>query len=106
MNQKKDIMDQILGAKDEELSSDTRELDCLIYRSDGTGGTPDTDMAKQHTGKSWKVTKEDVSVEVWESKAKIKFRVASGKYKSMSIKKIASIAVDAILNELKREDRE
>lgn len=109
MDEKKDIMGKILGADDTEFSGKTRELDCLIYRSgikdkgdndeilgNGVEGVPE---------RSWKISRENVSVEVWEGKAKIRLKVGTGKYKSMSMKRIASIAVDAILAELKREDQ-
>jgi hypothetical protein len=102
MNQKKDIMGKILsgdGGQDKNL---TRELDCLIYRSesidaenDGFTG-PDTD--------SWKVIRDNVSVQVWEKEGRIRLRVSLGKSRPLSMKQIAGIAVDAILNELKKED--
>ena len=102
MNKKKDIMDHILAGKDDEFASKTRELDCLIYRSDGDGteSKPTTRQPRD----SWKISKENVSVEIWEGKAKIKVKVSAGKYKNMSMKRIASIMVDAILKELKREE--
>ncbi|WP_027362402.1 hypothetical protein [Desulfospira joergensenii] len=110
MNEKKDIMGKILGADDKEFAAKTRELDCLIYRS-GTGGKEEGEEnldigIEGMTEKSWKISKENVSVEVWEGKAKIRLKVGTGKYKTMSMKRIASIAVDAILEELKREDQE
>ncbi len=102
MNQKKDIMGKILSGKGGEDKDLTRELDCLIYRSgsmdeenDSFSG-PDTD--------SWKVTRDNVSVQVWENKGRTRLRVSLGKSRRVSMKQIVGIAVDAILKELKKED--
>jgi len=99
MVEKKDIMDSILGHDDQEFAGRTRELGCLIYRSDGG-------MKKKVTGlveKSWKVSRDNVSVEIWDSKAKINVKVSPGTGPNISMKRIASIVVDAILEELKKE---
>mgnify|MGYP001550533404 CR=1 FL=1 len=107
MDDKKDIMGEILGADDAEFAGKTRELDCLIYRSgNGDSVDPSPDMDGSPSEKSWKISKDNVSVEVWEGKAKIRLKVGTGKYKTISMKRIASIAVNAILEELKREDQE
>lgn len=102
MNQKKDIMGRILAGNDEGLEGRTRALDCLIYRSES--GDPEDTPFFGPSEDSWKVSKDNVSVEVWESKAKIRMRVSLGKNRQVSMKRIASIAVDAILKELKKED--
>jgi hypothetical protein len=93
-------MDSILGHDDQEFSGRTRELDCLIYRSDGR------QKKKKILGpaeKSWKISKDNVAVEIWESKAKINVKVSPGTGPNISMKRIASIVVDAILEELKKE---
>jgi hypothetical protein len=100
MNRKKDIMDQILTGSDGTFSRRTRELDCLIYRSD------DGEIAESSpppTG-SWKVSKGNISVEIWEGKAKIKVKFSQGIRSDISMERIASIAVDAISRELKKEE--
>ncbi len=102
MNQKKDIMGQILSGDDEAGKGPPRELDCLIYRS--VSGEPEDEAFHEPSKGSWKVSKDNVSVEVWESTAKIRMRVSLGKNRQVSMKRIASIAVDAILKELKKED--
>lgn len=99
MSRKKDIMGRILSGNDEGNDRQTRELDCLIYR----GEPGDTDEAPL-SDKSWKVSKENVSVEIWERQAKIRMRVSLGKNRRMSMKRLASIAVDAILKELEKEE--
>lgn len=99
MPKKKDIMDNILEGQGNDAESRIKELDCLIYKND-------SDLENKISEKKaeiWQVSKENVSVQVWEGKAKIKIRVSPGK-KNISMKKIASIAVDAILEELKKED--
>jgi hypothetical protein len=102
MNSKKDIMGEILAGNDRENEDLTRELDCLIYKSEtrDPGGEPFFGPTED----SWKVSRENVSVQVWETKGKIRLRVSLGKGRQVSMKKIANIAVDAILNELKKED--
>lgn len=102
MNQKKDIMGKILSGDGGQEKDLTRELDCLIYRSESIDAEndvftgPDTD--------SWKVIRDNVSVQVWEKEGRIRLRVSLGKSRPISMKQIAGIAVDAILNELKKED--
>lgn len=102
MAEKKDIMDSILGADDEEFTGKTRELDCLIYRND----VPDVkspETCDSSSPSSWKISRGPVTVETWEGKAKIKIKVASGAASHMSMKRIASIAVDAIMAEIEKE---
>lgn len=49
------------------------------------------------------VLKKNVSVLVWESKVRIKLNVSSGKNKQISMTRIAGVAVNAILEGLKKE---
>jgi hypothetical protein len=100
MTEKKDIMESILGDNDDGLANKSRELDCLIYRNEN--GTTDGKEVHQDEN-SWKISKDNVSVEIWEGKAKINVRVAPGTGSNISMKRIASIVVDAILDELKKE---
>ena len=97
---KKNVMDSILSDKDESLSNKTRELDCLIYRNDAA---MQKEGAVSHTEESWKIVKENVSIEIWEGPSKINVRVSPGIGLNIPIKKIASLVVDAILKELKKE---
>lgn len=101
MADKKDVMDSILGGDGGEFAGDTQELDCLIYRQ----GEPaaDSGETEQTAPSSWKVSKGPVTVETWEGKAKIRIKVAAGTAGSMSMKRIASIAVDAIMAEIEKE---
>jgi hypothetical protein len=101
MNKKKDIMDSILEGQGEESFARIRELDCLIYKTDSSG---QDDLSENSDIKIWQASKENVSVQVWEGKAKIKVKVSPGKKENISMKRIAKIAVDAILGELKKED--
>ncbi|MCP4717848.1 MAG: hypothetical protein GY860_00190 [Desulfobacteraceae bacterium] len=100
MTKKKDIMDSILGHDDKEFANKTRELDCLIYRHiDGI----DKERLVDRPEESWKISKDNVSVEIWEGKANVHVRVAPETGPPISMKRIASIVVDAILKELKKE---
>ena len=104
MTDKKDIMDSILGADDQEFAGKTRELDCLIYRKDTEADT-DAEQGgdRSLSPSSWKVSKGPVTVETWDGKAKINIKVASGLARHMSMKRIASIVVDAIMAEIEKE---
>jgi hypothetical protein len=103
MSQKKDIMGKILACEDGEDEDLTRELDCLIYRSE-TGDFKDEVSTSGPPPDSWKVIRDNVSVQVWETSGRIRLRVSLGKSRRISMKQIASIAVDAIIQELKKEE--
>ncbi|OGR15432.1 MAG: hypothetical protein A2097_02195 [Desulfobacula sp. GWF2_41_7] len=98
MNKKKDIMDNILVGHGDEFASRVEELNCLIYKSGHES------MDEDREGRVWQASKDNVSVQVWESKAKIKVNVSSLNKKTISMKRIADVAVNAILEELKKED--
>jgi len=101
---KKDIMTSILDDNDEEFAGRNRELDCLIYRRDDGMkkiGKPDHKTGQEEN--SWKIEKGNVAVEVCQGKAKINVRVTPGTGPTISMKRIASIIVDAILEEMKKE---
>lgn len=99
MTKKEDIIESILGTDDKEFETRTRELDCLIYKA----GSFDPETEKNIPA-SWKITKENVSVQIWEGRAKIKIKVASKENTpEVSIQRLAVIAVDAIMAELKKE---
>ncbi|HCY84956.1 MAG TPA: hypothetical protein DHV36_07450 [Desulfobacteraceae bacterium] len=113
MGKKKDVMGSILGADDKEFESRTREVDCFIYRT----GVPGPDKSKPDTSEpdrtdapdasgrqtSWKASRGSVSVEIWEGRAKIRIKVGSDASGKVSMKRLASIAVDAIMAELEKE---
>ncbi|MDD9303953.1 MAG: hypothetical protein HUK40_17050 [Desulfobacter sp.] len=101
MAKKKDVMESILGADDKEFESSTRELDCLIYRTGNQASKKE--VVEPASPASWKASKGNVSVEIWEGKAKIKIKVGSGEATHVSMRKLASIAVDAIMAELEKE---
>jgi len=102
MSKKKDVIDSILGADQKEFECETRELDCLIYR--GEDKDKDAQPGDPESPASWKVSRENASVEIWEGKAKIKIKVTSGENtKKVPIQRLAIIAVDAIMAELKKE---
>ncbi|MCG8684715.1 MAG: hypothetical protein MI892_07565 [Desulfobacterales bacterium] len=101
MAKKKDVMESILDADDKEFEGSTRELDCLIYRS----GVSESKSEKpvKSTPTSWSASKGNVSVEIWEGRAKIRIKVGSEEATHVSMRKLASIAVDAIMAELEKE---
>ncbi|MCW8801076.1 MAG: hypothetical protein OQK71_09145, partial [Desulfobacter sp.] len=52
---------------------------------------------------SWTSSSENVSVEIWEGKAKIRIKVSGDDTSHVSMRKLANIAVDAIMAELQKE---
>ena len=68
-NKKLDIMDNIL----EDLGSDFvvpgQELDCLIYKNDIK---IKDEVVENHGERIWQASKDNVFVQVWEGRAKIK----------------------------------
>ena len=101
MAKKKDVMESILGADDTEFEGETRELDCLIYKTEGPETEPP--VTEPESPSSWKASKGNVSVEIWEAKAKIRIKVGGRDAAHVSMRKLASIAVDAIMAELEKE---
>lgn len=99
--QKKDIMDSILEGRHGDVEDRVDQLNCLIYKNDKAAENikPESEEVKV-----WQASKENVSVQVWEGKAKIKVKVSPGKDKRISMKRIANIAMEAILEELQKED--
>lgn len=94
-------MDSVLVGHGEEFASRVKELDCLIYKNDSS--IKDGFLEDQGE-KIWQTVRENVSVQVWEGRAKIKVKVSPGEKENISMKRIAQIAVNAILEELKKED--
>jgi hypothetical protein len=102
MTKKKDIMDRIL-VDDDSCSDKAKDLDFLIYRCDNGLPPEDKILLEDHVQKSKKVSKGNVSVEIWEGKAKIKVKAPPGTGAGISMERIAAIAVDAIFETLKKE---
>ncbi len=101
MQKKKDIMDSLLEGHYGEVEDRIDQLDCLIYKKDNG---LENDKPSEHENRVWQTSKENVTVQVWEGKAKIKVKVSPGKNKQISMKRIANIAMNAILEEFNKED--
>lgn len=101
MNKKNNIMDHILVGHGDEFASRVEELNCLIYKS-GPESVDENPVDRESI--TWQASKDNVSVQIWESKAKIKVSVSSLNKKTISMKRIAEVAVNAILEELEKED--
>ncbi len=102
----KDIIDIILNDNDDDNASpDLQELDCLIYRSstDMPAAGDSISEAGKEKCEVVEISRDNVSVKIWKSKAKIKVRFSHALKGNISIKRIANIAVDAILKELQKE---
>lgn len=98
-----DVMDNLLSCEDGEQLPDVEELNCLIYRN------PDSIPANATTGNQvdqiWTASKDQVTVQVWESRANIRIRVSQESHQDISMKGIADIAVKAIIAELRRDSQ-
>ena len=101
MHKKKDIIDYILADHGEEFSARVKDLDCLIYRNDFNRKD---EIIEDQDGKVWQILKENVFIQVWEGKVKIRVKVSPGEKENVSMKKIADIAANAILEEFKKEN--
>jgi hypothetical protein len=101
MSKKKNVMDCLLGTDDKAFDGSAKELDCLIYRSSTDGA--EHRLPEPVSKPVWISSRENVSVEIWEGKAKIRIKVGDDDTSHISMRKLASIAVDAIMAELQKE---
>jgi len=101
MVKKKNVMDSLLGTDDKTFEGSAKELDCLIYRGGPNEAKPD--LPEMTSNPSWTSSRGNVSVEIWEGKAKIRIKVGGDDTSHVSMRKLASIAVDAIIAELQKE---
>jgi hypothetical protein len=97
-----DIMESLLSAKDgDEEHPALDELNCLIYRAPEE--MPEDSDEPSLGQPSWKASQDNVSVQIWESKANIRIKVSSADRDAISMNRIAEIAVQAIMDELKKD---
>ncbi|HAR34744.1 MAG TPA: hypothetical protein DCR95_11855 [Desulfobacter sp.] len=101
MVKKKNVMDSLLCTDDKAFEGSTKELDCLIYR--GSEDESKSDLPEPILNPSWTEFRGNVSVEIWEGKAKIRIKVSGDDNAHVSMRKLASIAVEAIMAELQKE---
>ncbi len=103
----KDIIDIILNDNDDRSSPDLEALDCLIYRSSTDIPVTDSNSFKPDTENCevLEISRGNVSVKIWKTKTKIKLRFSPELKGNISIKRIADIAIDAILKELQKETK-
>ncbi len=94
-------MDSLLSTDDNEFDGSSKELDCLIYRS--SADEAEYRFSNLVSKPSWTLSKQNVSAEIWEGKAKIRIKVGDDETSHISMRKLASIAVDAIMAELQKE---
>ncbi|WP_321493023.1 hypothetical protein [uncultured Desulfobacter sp.] len=104
MVKKKNVMDSLLGTDDKAYEGSAKELDCLIYRGSTDEVQSDLqELDSNPSSSSWTASKGNVSVEIWEQKAKIRIKVGGDGVSHISMRKLANIAVDAIMAELQKE---
>ena len=78
---KRDILDNILNGKDDTVSPEAEALDYLIYRN--VSPPSEGDIPEVENSKVWEESKENVTIQVWESQAKIRVRVPPGTGRSV-----------------------
>ncbi len=96
-----DVMDSLLSTSDDGDHPALEELNCLIYRRPEDLPTGGEELDPDHP--SWKTSHDNISVQIWESKANIRIKVSGESRKHISMNRIAEIAVQAIMDELKKE---
>ena len=96
-----DVMDKLLHCGATDPIPDSEVLDSLIYRN------PQSLEASASTGKQidqiWTASRDKVTVQVWDTRANIRIRVAPDAHQDVCMKTIADIAVKAIIDELRRD---
>jgi hypothetical protein len=102
-----DVMDKLLSCEKPEPLPESQKLNQLIYREDHALGQDkgQGDDSGDHIDQIWTASHDKVTVEVWESRAKIHVKVSQQTHQQISMKGIADIAVKAIITELKRDAR-
>ena len=95
-----DVMANLLNCENSDPLPDAEELNYLLYRNsekplDALEGPCDVDQI-------WTASQDKVTVQLWESRANIRIRVARDSNMNISMKGIADIAVKAIIEELRR----
>ncbi len=99
-NNETNIINTILSGKEDKPSPEMEDLNCLIYRS--SSDLSETEGGSKESSNIWEFTKGDVSIQIWESKAKIRVKIPPATKQSISISRIAKIAMNAIFEELKK----
>ncbi len=95
------VMDSLLSTSDDGDHPTLEELNCLIYRR--PEDVPASGEEADPEQPSWKASQDNITVQIWESKANIRIKVSGESRKHISMNKIAEIAVQAIVDELKKE---
>ena len=111
-----DVMDKLLSCEAVEPLPETQMLNQLIYREDiypednyrednyrEDKVLLDGEEAGDRVDQIWTASNDKVTVQVWDSRAKICLKVSQQAHQNICMKSIADIAVKAILDELKRD---
>lgn len=97
----KDVLEKILIGEDEPTTPEIEELNCLIYRDSADMETACSDDAD--TGRVVEVSSQNATLKIWPSKARIRVKVRPDVRPRVSINRLATIAMNAILEELNKE---
>lgn len=101
---REDVMGSLLSEKSKDDLPSSDDLNSLIYR-DPTERVPILGSPQSDEGEQWQSPQDNVSVQIWETRANIKIKVSGTTRKHISMNRIADIAVKAITEELKKEDQ-
>jgi len=96
-----DVMTAVLNDNSLPATAELEELNCLIYRT--TEDLKDEVERVTRSENVWSAANEKVTVHVWDSRAKIRIKVSRIARTTLSMDRIAQIAVEAITAELNQE---
>lgn len=96
-----DVMGSLLSDECDDDIAEVDQLNCLIYSAvdDPLAAEPkssDSDPA-------WKTENDHLSVQVWETNGRIRIKVSPKPKTQISIKRLAEVALNAIMEDLKKD---
>jgi hypothetical protein len=98
-----DVMDNLLSCEAVESFPAAEKLDYLIYRDPDKLSTEPP--GENQCDQIWTASQDKVTVQIWESRANIRVRVSQKTHPDLCMKGIADIAVQAIIEELRRDTK-
>ena len=96
----RDIMDRVLSAQNEDPHPAAAKLDSVLYRDPATA--PPIATSTANVDRPWTPDKNQVAVQVSGARANIRITLADATERSITMNKLADVAVKAIVNELRR----
>ena len=98
MAHSRDIMDRVLSAQNEDTHPAAAKLNSLLYRDPATAPA----ITTANVDRLSTPEKNQVAVKVSGTRANIRITIAEATEQSITMNKLADVAVKAIVNELRR----